>query len=195
MSASPMIVIVRIGPAAPGLRDIPSAAAEVARPCAIAPAAAATPSRNAAPSAPAPQLPAVRPAGSPASWASAGRARQTRARAIQTTVFFRISKLSLFVAAPGSSVLLVGRCEADVDRRQGREYERLEGGGEEAETHERPGNDDRGEAREDARRRVLPVDVHEEPKGQGQDPGEVADHLDDEEERREPEDRSHEVLE
>src|SRR6185295_3165582 len=171
-----MIVMVRIGPAAPGFRDIPSAAAEVARPWATAPAAAATPRRNAAPRAPAPQFRAgVAPAAG--SCANAGRATKATARTNKTITFFRISNLSLFWAA-GSSVLLVGRCETDVDRRQGREDESLEEGREEAQGHERPGNDDRNEPRENAGGGVLPVDVHEESQGERQDPSEVADDLD-----------------
>src|ERR1043165_5599913 len=48
ISARPMIMAVRIAPPADGLRAMPSHAAAMPRPCPIAPAAAAMPSRNAA---------------------------------------------------------------------------------------------------------------------------------------------------
>src|SRR6202795_4252953 len=108
-----MILIVRMAPAAPGLREIPSAGAEVARPCPMAPAAAAIPSRNAAPIAPhlTPEAGAAPPAGS---WAMAGNARQSRARAKTKTFFLGIQVLLIL----NFSVFLVGRSETDVHRRQ-----------------------------------------------------------------------------
>src|SRR5262245_9702963 len=110
-----MIVMSRIGPAAPGLRDMDSAAAEVARPWAIAPAAAAIPRRNAAERAPhrTPVAVGVAPVGS---WASAGSARQASATRPIRNAFLNIRKSpSSFVDR--ISVLFVSGGQVDVDRR------------------------------------------------------------------------------
>src|SRR6516225_2482505 len=139
MSARPMIVMRRIGPAAPGLRDMASAAEDVARPWAIAPAAAAIPSRNAAERAPH-RTPLETPPVVVGSWASAGSARQASATIPITNAFLSIPN------SPSSSrtisVFFVGRGQVDVDRRERNENERLEQGREEAQNHQGPWHED-----------------------------------------------------
>src|SRR5450631_604479 len=124
ISANPMIVMSRIGPAAPGLRDIASAAAEVARPCAIAPAAAAIPSRKAALIAPqrTPDTAVVAAAGS---CASAGSARQASATNPTINAFFDI-RASPSSFSDGISMFFVSREQTDVDGRESDEDECLE---------------------------------------------------------------------
>src|SRR4051812_24134447 len=172
MRTSPSRVMPRMSLAAPGLRDMPSEAAEVARPCAVAPAAAAIPSRNAAPMTPHRTPVWVAAALVPVSCANAGTA-STRARAQHTAIFFSIP-ISLFLSFAKSakaitalfeqsrSVLLVSGGPADVHRGQEREDVRLKQGREDTQGHHRPGNDDRNQAREHVRRRVLAEDVHEQ---------------------------------
>src|SRR5262245_39440221 len=140
-----MIVMRRIGPAAPGLRDMASAADEVARPWAMAPAAAALPSRNAADRAPQ-RTPVAAAPPAPASCASARSARPPGATMPIRTAFLSIRKSPS--ASGNVSVFFVRRGQVDVHGGERDENEGLGHGGEQAEDHQGPGHDDREQARE-----------------------------------------------
>src|SRR5450432_1295550 len=120
MRARPMIVMRRIGPAAPGLRDMASAAEEVARPCAMAPAAAAMPSRKAAEIAPH-RTPLVATPPAPGSWAIAGKATQARATIPIKNAFFNIR--TLLLPSRTISMFFVSRGQVDVHGRERDENE------------------------------------------------------------------------
>src|SRR5450759_3311489 len=154
--ARPMIAMVRMAPAAPGLRAIPSQAADAAFPCAKAPAAAAIAIANAAPITP--HFTPVPAAGAAAvSWANAGIAASATEVARPTIFFFDIDWISFLKTT--KSVLFVRHRERDVEGRKNEEDERLQGGAHEAHDHHRPGSEDRRHREERTGRHVLAADV------------------------------------
>src|SRR5512133_1004774 len=142
ISARPMIIARRIAPAAPGLRAMPSHAAEIARPWPIAPAAAATPRTSAAE-----RAPHFTPPPATSSAANIDVAMQSTTTVIRTSFIFFTADSSLFdfencTKRFSSTCVLVffSYGAADVDHRHHDEDERLKRGAEDPESHHRPGN-------------------------------------------------------
>src|ERR1051325_1426101 len=185
--ARPMIMAVRMAPPAEGLRAMPSQAAAMPRPWPIAPAAAAMPSRNAA---------ETRFQRTPVGAGATGCANAdaaTSSTAIVRKIIFLFTRISFLL-----SLMFFrgdGAYNAEVHHRQHDEDECLEHRSEDAQGHHRPGNDHRHQAHEDPGGGVLAEDIAEETHAQREGPGEVADHLDREHQRRQPPHRPHEVLE
>src|SRR5450759_1237442 len=183
MSARPRIAITRMGPAAPGLRAIPSHAAAVARPCANAPPKAAIAIANAALTTPHLTPPV---AAAPAvSWASAGMAVNAIVASPMNIPFFDIRRNSF----QKRSMFLVRHRSRDVNRRQDHENKRLEKGSDQPESHHRPGHQDRRHREKDAGRDVLAADVTRKAQRKREDPRQSADHLDKEHQRRQQQHR------
>src|SRR5664280_65063 len=190
MNATPSNMVMRTGPAAPGLRPMLVHAEATAFPCPNAPANAATPRTSAAamnfhasrmPDAPAP----------PSSAARTGAARLSRTSPIITTsIFFLIS-------FPPSRVcpflVLLGYGSGDVDRGQHDEDERLDEGPEDPQAHHR-GNEKRQDHKEHAGGRVLAEDVAEQAQRERKHARQVRDDLDRHHQREEPPDRPHELF-
>src|SRR5688572_7660638 len=160
MSARPMIIARRIGPAALGLRAMPSTDAAMARDWPMAPAAAATPRTNAAPMTP--QRTPVR-AGS--TWPNAEKAVSTRSTNSRMCFLFTRFLLPFRNVAKVVFLKSVFFCRGgatDVHHRQHDEDERLQERPEDAQAHHRPGQHEWQHAHEDAGGGVLAEDVPEE---------------------------------
>src|ERR1039457_6722849 len=194
MRTSARNAMARIEPPAPGFRAMPSQAATAVRPWEIAPPNAARPIAIAAERWPQPAPP---PAFT-ASWAKARfgsrRARTVRAPAERIRLDMSGAPFVIETVDSVSSVFM-GGSSAQVDGGEKREDVRLQQRREDAQRHHRPRHDDRNEARKNAAGRVLTEDVPVKTHGKRKSAREVADHLDQEHERRQHQHRAEEVLE
>ena len=175
MNARPMIMVMRIGPAAPGLR--PMRVAGGREPLAWPSGAGDGGDADREGGGDELRTCSCRRRRRPCSCAKAGAA----ARASDTQDDNHDCE-TLSTCCPPCGLFSVTQCSSgdgalEVDRGQHDEDERLQKRAEDAEAHHRPGDEEREDAEEDAGRRVLAEDVAEQPERQREDARQVGDDL------------------